>query len=679
MTPTQASIGDAQVARERLGELPFHDLACVAAGLVPDGVAALTLFSDDGHVLTLYSDERWGPSRFVGAPSRPRLGGDGVAGQRDLPVSMSEELCSSAGDSLGRLVVYAVQDADAHARTGLQQLARLAVSLVEQAEHHAERARLEARELSFLDRLRTTDERFAQLVEEIDDVVFEQDAEGRWSFLNPAWRRVTGQSVEASIGRPYLDFVHPEDQQASRARFEGLLKSGTHDGSQAVRYATTSGGWRWLEARARPVCDSGGRRVGAVGTLRDITARRELAEELAAAYEGARRTQALMADFLANISHEVRTPLNGVLGLLRVLLDGPLTVSQHALVADAHASAQTLLRLVSDIQDLSRLEAGDLTLKPEAFDLRSWVGQAIRTVGESARAKGLRLEHIVDPRVPAYVWGDAARLEQVLGNLLDNAVKFTDEGGVAVAVTAAEGPDGRHVLRVGVVDSGVGVPPGLHHAIFEKYRQADGTAARPHGGAGLGLAVCRRLVALMGGQIGVESEGSGGSTFWFGVPLVAAEAPTHSTEAGETLGDPAADRAPLVLVAEDNALNQFIARRFLERAGCQVEVVANGIQAVEAVRTRVYDAVFMDCQMPVLDGYEATRRIRASGEGGLVPIVAMTAHGLAGDRERCLAAGMSDYMTKPLSPESVAGVVRRVRRLPAARPGAGGERQPVGA
>ncbi len=493
--------------------------------------------------------------------------------------------------------------------------------------------------------------RFRHLVEYVEDVLFEQDANGRWIFLNPAWTTVTGYAVEESLGRSYTEFLHPDDATASRSRFEGLLETGTHDGVHASRYATSGGTWCWLEARVRRHVGPDGKLLGTIGTLRDVTAQREMADELVRAHDQALRSSALMSDFLATMSHEIRTPLNGVIGLTTILLDTSLTDDQREIAASAQRSADALLSLVNDILDISKIEADKVTIELMPFDLRRWANDVTGPSFARARGKGLDVRLVVDSGLPAEVTGDPTRCRQILANFLDNAVKFTESGRVSVHIAPLTTPNGRTMVRVAVTDSGIGIPPEQRANVFEKYRQAEQSTTRRFGGTGLGLAICRQLALRMEGCVGLESEVGKGSTFWYTVPLVA-PGPGQPVEAAPPAPEEStAPPALPVLLVEDNPTNQFVARRMLEKAGCHVEVVANGAEALERLKNRTFAIVFMDCQMPVMDGYEATRRIRQmSGPVAAVPIIAMTANAMAGDRERCLEAGMSDYVSKPLKP-----------------------------
>ncbi|MFN0173469.1 MAG: ATP-binding protein [Saprospiraceae bacterium] len=516
--------------------------------------------------------------------------------------------------------------------------------------------------------LELSERRFRHLIEQVTDVLFEQDTAGRWTFLNPAWEDLTGFPADECLGRGYIEFVHPDDVPGSRKRFADLMAGKGHSGTKAVRYVTSDGEFRWMEARVRRRADADGTPVGTAGTLRDVTAQRAMADEIERAHKDAVRSFARLSEFLANVSHEIRTPLNGVLGLTTILLDTALTDEQRQYASGAHQSAETLLALVNDILDISKIEAGGLTIEPVAYALRPWLDEVLAPAFVRARKKGLRVSVTVSADMPARLVADPTRTRQIVGNLTDNAVKFTETGAIEVRVAPQADANGRRMARFVVQDSGIGIAPEQHAAVFEKYRQADSSTTRRYGGTGLGLAICRQLATLMDGDIGLESVPGEGTSFWFTIPLAPAldmvdpfepprqpEAPRPPDAGGE-----AAVRSPMVLVAEDNPTNQLVAQRFLEKAGCRVAIAANGAEAVQMAAARRFDVIFMDCQMPVVDGYEATRRIRAGATFPQVPIVAMTAHAMTGDRERCLAAGMTDYVSKPLTREQIAAALARV-------------------
>ncbi len=502
------------------------------------------------------------------------------------------------------------------------------------------------------------------LVEHSPDIIMRLSRDCRHEYINPAVGRVTGLPVGFFLGRTVRDVFREGEGAAGVERAVRQVFAERREQSAEVEVATQYGP-KAFACRFVPELDGSGNVKSVLNVARDITDRKLAEKGLRQAKEEAEEASRAKSLFLANMSHEIRTPLNGVLGMTDLALMEDVSPQAREFLHLARQSGQTLLEIINDILDLSKIEAGKVLLEKKPFCLRECVEATLGALRVGAREKGLDFRHAIDPGLPDRLVGDQGRLRQVLTNLVGNAVKFTEQGAVSVSVArdAAPTAPGTVALVFTVQDDGIGIPADRLEAVFDSFSQAGLSTHAKYGGTGLGLSIAKALAEMMGGRIWARSAVGKGSTFCFSAVFgLAGQADGEGGLSAPPRPGPAASGLRCLLV-EDNAVNQTLAMAFLTSRGHAVVAVENGRKALEALARDVFDAVFMDVRMPEMDGEEATRRIRRGEVPGLdprIPIVAMTAHALQGDRERLLAAGMDDYLSKPIQLEALDRVLERL-------------------
>ena len=490
-------------------------------------------------------------------------------------------------------------------------------------------------------------------------------------FCNPAFENMFRYRQADVIGKSLLKLITNSEVRSEVATNREALWKGKviHTVSRRAR---SDGSLVDVEAFSVPLGPAG-HRTGAVMQYQDITERKRAEEAMLRAKEAAEAASRAKSEFLANMSHEIRTPMNGIIGMTELTLDTMLTPEQREYLSLVQASADSLLKLINDILDFSKIEAGKVEAEKIEFPFQQSLDETLKSLGLRAHQKNVKLSWRVAPEIPEFLRGDAGRLRQILVNLVGNAVKFTKRGEIEVSVEVESENDAGLLLHFRVRDSGIGIPKEKQEMIFEAFTQVDSSTTRNYGGTGLGLAITSRLVQLMGGKIWVESEADRGSTFHFTsrFELTGAAPRTTNSRAPESIQDlPAAASVPStsqaaqgmkILLAEDNALNRRLATALLQKRGHHIAATENGQEALDALERENFDLVLMDVQMPVLDGLDAIRAIRAKEQssGSHLPIIALTAHAMKGDRERCLAAGADEYVSKPIrTPDLLAAIER---------------------
>jgi PAS domain S-box-containing protein len=535
---------------------------------------------------------------------------------------------------------------------------RIAVALVEK--QRAEQM-LEESELRFRILTRATNEAVRDWNIDTDSVWWNRNVQTLFGY---------GEEDVGPTNTWWSEAIHPDDRSRVVASVQALVRSREDFWSGEYRFHSADGSYADVFDRGYIVRDHDGRAVRMIGSIMDVTKlKREL--ELTRAHDAALESARLKSQFLANMSHEIRTPMNSIIGMTDILLHTRLTAEQREFMEIVRVSGESLLTVINDILDFSKIEAGKLHFEMLDFEPRPVVEEMVAMLLEQTRVKNLHLSATVAPDVPVAVRGDPGRLRQVLTNLVCNAVKFTPQGGIDVRITKESESDTHVVLRFEVADTGIGVPEEARACLFQPFSQVDASTTRKYGGTGLGLAICKQLVNLMAGQIGCNSVPHQGSTFWFTArfekPSPALPLHDVSLEIIQKPVNPLASRLSegvrrrmRVLIVEDNAFNQKVVLRQVREMGFGADAVANGIEALKALNIIPYDLVLMDCQMPEMDGYACAAEIRRlEGDGDHKPIVAMTAHVMKTDRDKCLAAGMDDFLSKPVRVAHLESVLTR--------------------
>jgi PAS domain S-box-containing protein len=574
------------------------------------------------------------------------------------PADLDADLAQLADLTAGVVGSYKLDKRYIH-KDGRSVWVRLSVSLVEAEDGGPQHFIAQVEDLT---NEREAENRYRLMAQNSTDMITTTDLDGHITFISPSCEKIVGRKPEDLLGRKAFDFVHPEDLRGLRREYGLLRKNGTAD---PVRWRSerADGEWIWLESSIGILHDSHHQGVtGYIDVVRDVSDRKRREDELADATRRAEQAVRSKSDFVANVSHELRTPLNSVIGFSRLLDEAPeLSDETRRRVRLIHSAGQALRGVIDNVLDFSKLEAAALELNHSSFDFHAFIRQTVALMEPQAAAKDIPLRALLGSDVPGWVQGDDGRLRQVVLNLLSNAIKFTQQGSVTLTVyPIGRGADAR--MRVEVRDTGAGIAPKRASALFNRFVQAGAETGSHYGGTGLGLAISRQLIELMHGSIGVDSKLGHGSTFWFEVPLP--EAPVETQRIKPETPGLTSFAGKRILVVDDVDINRDLMLATLARYDIAVAVAVDGLEAVEAVLAESFDLVLMDCQMPVMDGFAATRAIRASkAPQARVPIVALTASAQAAHIERCRAAGMDDQLTKPLDERQLERVLQRL--LPA--------------
>ncbi len=514
--------------------------------------------------------------------------------------------------------------------------------------------------------LKTRAEELGILLSTIPALVYFKDTDLKYILVNKSFERFVNLPFYVIKGKMVEDLI-PDYKMNNYSEMEReVIQSGLplYNIEEFIQQEEKE---VWLTSNLAPFRDTEGEIIGLVGISWDITERKKHENELQYAKEQAEEGTKAKSEFLANMSHEIRTPMNGIIGMAEILKQASLGEEEKENLEILISSTRSLLSLVNDILDISKIEAGKLELEIEDFEIRKVLKDVENILYIKAEEKILDYKTFINPNVPDFLRGDPSRLKQILLNLVNNAVKFTKKGFVHIFIDDLEEHADEVILMIKIVDSGIGISDDGKKNLFQLFSQVDTSTTKNYGGTGLGLSIAKRLVMMMQGEIGFESKQDKGSTFWFTVKLEKCSQKIVSPESAKK--KPAPDKKPFkmlsILLAEDNEINQKIIQYSLTNAGYKVDIANNGQEAIDMYHAGNYDLVLMDVQMPILDGFEATAHIRNIESAILngihrTPIVALTANAMKGDREKCLDAGMDEYLSKPFTPNDLISIIRSV-------------------
>ena len=504
------------------------------------------------------------------------------------------------------------------------------------------------------EKLGKSEELYHSLVETSQDLIWRCDAEGRYTYLNLAWEQLFGYELDEMLGKKFSDFQTPENAATGLLEHNRLMEGNSVNSFEAT-HRGKAGNEIHLVFNAMYISDDNGNIVGTSGTAYDITQRKQMEVELRQAKAAAETANTAKSQFLAIMSHEIRNPMNGVIGMIELLQHTKLTTKQRKYTESAKSAGIDLVRLLNDVLDLSKIEADRMELEISDFDLQQLLSDTIALMSFQAHKKGITLSLLIDADVPTSLKGDAGRLRQIITNLASNATKFTSKGAITLQVRKEAEGEQSVTLRFMVRDSGIGIAADKLDYIFEPFTQADSSTTRRYGGTGLGLAICKKMAALLGGSIGAESTEGEGSTFWFTV-VMEKQSKASLFRMEEFEAPPPGEEGPCangirILLIEDDSNAQKIVPKLLMNYGYLVDVARDGREALQVLENNDYALVLMDCMMPEMNGYEVTAVIRNPASAVRrhdIPVIALTGNSMIQDRDKCINAGMDDHLSKPI-------------------------------